>query len=235
LLPDLWSSNCLTLLGDDILSPGFLLENVEEISHDNLKKLHKYLGRHGLNISKSIDLNVAPSKIFMEKLDISPKYLRNLNDYNIAENFKVDEGRQIKFERKTSKVFDCLVDKQVDVKPETLSVSKWSKFHENYYSMSDTSGAFRLHKGYFTDFADHQKATMDLKKFMFMEKLNKERKEKSNNPVSHQQQQNVEINKQRYGSNNRQKENTKKKTMEVIDKNRLYKIKSYLIKNGGLN
>ena len=40
----------------------------------------------------------------------------------------------------------------------------------------------------------------------------------------------------RYVSNNKQKiENNKKKTLEVVEKNNLFKLKSYLIKNGVLD
>jgi hypothetical protein len=103
---------------------------VEEISKDNLKKLGRFIHKQGNSVSHSIDKNSAPDKVFIEKLNISPKYLKNLNDFNISESFNVNEDRQIKFEKKVSKRFDCLTDKTQEIKPPNLTLDKWSKFYE---------------------------------------------------------------------------------------------------------
>jgi len=54
---------------------------------------------------------------------------------------------------------------------------KWGNFYEAYEKINDDKG-FRRKKGYFTDFADHQKVSLDLKKLMFFNNLeNKKKKE----------------------------------------------------------
>jgi len=216
------------------------MSRIEELSKDNIKKLNQHVHRHGINVSKSLDKSSSPDKIYFEKLNISPKYLKNLNDYKISENYNIDKERQLKLERKSLNMFDCLNDQLTEVKPDTLNVDKWSKFYENYLTLSESSNGFRFQKGYFTDFADHQKVTLDLKKFIFMDKLDKLQKEKKemantniNSNTNNTNQRKVN---KRYVSFNKAKtENAKKKTLEVLDKNRLYKIKSYLIKNGVLS
>lgn len=102
----------------------------EELSTENLRKLGRFVHKPGNSLSKSIDKNTSPERVFYEKLNISPKYLKNLNDYNISESFAVNTDRQIQFEKKVSKRFDCLTDQIKEIKPPTLSVDKWSKFYE---------------------------------------------------------------------------------------------------------
>lgn len=106
------------------------LSKVEEISNDTLKRLSSYVHKQGFNTSKSLEKGSLREKVYMEKLNISPKYLKNLNDFNISESFKINEDRQIKFEKKSSKRFNCLTDQVTEIKPGILNVDKWSKFYE---------------------------------------------------------------------------------------------------------
>ena len=95
-------------------------------------------------------------------------------------------------------------------------------------TISERNPGFKFQKGYFTDFADHQKVTLDLKKFIFMDKLNKQKVEPDNLPTKKPNK--------RYLSEAKEKlEKNKKRTLEAVDKNKLYKLKSYLIKNGVLD
>jgi len=206
------------------------LTKTEEATKDNLKKLNMYVGRQGFSVGKSLDKALTQEKLSIEIMNISPKYLKNLNDYKISENYNVDQERQIKFEKKSSKRFNVLTDQLTEIKPGTLSVDKWSKFYENYLTLGDSGTGFKFQKGYFTDFADHQKVTLDLKKFMFMDKLQKDRDVKETTSPSPQKK----VNKRYITSMSKSKqkmEETKKKTMEIIEKNNLFKLKSYLVKN----
>ena len=80
----------------------------EELSKESLKKLNAYVHKQGV------------------------KYLKNLNDFNIAESYGIDEDRQLKYEKKSLARFNCLTDKTLDVNPGTYSIDKWSKFYEKY-------------------------------------------------------------------------------------------------------
>lgn len=101
-----------------------------EISKDNLKILGSYLNKQGINTSKSLEKSMSSDKVYVDNLNISPKYLKNLNDFNIAETYRINEDRQLKFQKKSSKRFDCLTDQITEIKPGTMSVDKWSKFYE---------------------------------------------------------------------------------------------------------
>jgi hypothetical protein len=102
----------------------------EELTEESLKKLNSYVEKQGINISKSLDRRTFQDKFYMEKLNISPKYLKNLNDFNIAESYQIDEDRQLKFDKKISKKFNCLTDKIMEINPGKYSTDKWSKFYE---------------------------------------------------------------------------------------------------------
>lgn len=102
--------------------------------------------------------------------------------------------------------------------------------------MSDKGSGFKFQKGYFTDFADHQKMTLDLKKFIFMDNLNKEKNTSSSGTFATNNTQSTKKQNKRYHSLAKERlEQSKKKTMEVVNKNKLFKLKSYLIKNGVLD
>ena len=104
----------------------------EELSKESLKKLNAYVHKQGVNIRNSLDKRSFQEKFYTEKLNISPKYLKNLNDFNIAESYGIDEDRQLKYEKKSLERFNCLTDKTLDVNPGTYSIDKWSKFYEKY-------------------------------------------------------------------------------------------------------
>ena len=106
------------------------LTTMQELSKDSLKRLGSYVKKQGISTSKSLEKSVSSDKVFVQNLNISPKYLKNLNDFNISESYNINEDRQLKFEKKTSRRFDCLTDKTTELKPGTMSVDKWSKFYE---------------------------------------------------------------------------------------------------------
>lgn len=101
-------------------------------------------------------------------------------------------------------------------------------------TIGENNPGFKFQKGYFTDFVDHQKVTLSLQKFMFKDKMMKEmkeNKEKKETIITVQKK----INKRYLSLNRLNLEKNKKKTLEVVDKNNLFKLKSYLIKNGVLD
>jgi hypothetical protein len=106
------------------------LSKVEELSNDTIKRLGGYVHKQGFNTSKSLEKGSSKDKLYIENLNISPKYLKNLNDFNISESYNINEDRQLKFEKKSSKRFDCLTDQVIEIKPGAVNVDKWSRFYE---------------------------------------------------------------------------------------------------------
>ncbi len=105
------------------------LSKVEELSNDTLKRLGSYVHKQGFNSSKSLEKG-SKDKLYIENLNISPKYLKNLNDYDISESYNKNEDRELKFDKKSSKRFDCLTDQVIEIKPGAVNVDKWSRFYE---------------------------------------------------------------------------------------------------------
>jgi hypothetical protein len=71
---------------------------------------------------------------------------------------------------------------------------------------------------------------------MFLDKLNKEKNISASGTFSINNTNSMKKPNRRYLSQTKEKlEKSKKKTLEVVEKNKLYKLKSYLIKNGVLD
>ncbi len=77
--------------------------------------------------SKSIDIDFRNIKV-----DLSYEVYQ-LSDNLMCLNYKwnnKNEDRELKFDKKSSKRFDCLTDQVIEIKPGAVNVDKWSRFYE---------------------------------------------------------------------------------------------------------
>lgn len=57
-------------------------------------------------------------------------YLKNVNDYNISENYKVNEGRLVKFSKKPVEDYNCITSKVMKFRPTHIECDNEPAFYE---------------------------------------------------------------------------------------------------------
>ena len=102
-----------------------------------------------------------------EKFFCSPKkssYLRNYNDYNIAEAQQRNINKEIYYSRKPAYKYDLIRGRVDKIKPPPLRNENWGTFYENYLSLVNDEKKFRRKGGYFSEFSDRNRNVIHIEK-----------------------------------------------------------------------
>ncbi len=58
-------------------------------------------------------------------------YLKNVNDYNIIENYNVNQNRLQEYKKKNKYGYNCVIDKSINFSPSgVINFEKWPLFYE---------------------------------------------------------------------------------------------------------
>ena len=58
-------------------------------------------------------------------------YLKNVNEYNIRETYKIDQNRIITLKRRAQNDYNCVVDRNINFSPPgEINLEKWPLFYE---------------------------------------------------------------------------------------------------------
>ena len=102
-----------------------------------------------------------------EKFFCSPKntsYLRNYNDYNIAEAQQRNINKEIYYSRKPAYEYDLIKGKVEKIKPPPLRSENWGTFYENYLTLLSDGRKFRRKGGLFSEFSDKNRNVIHIQK-----------------------------------------------------------------------
>lgn len=86
---------------------------------------------------KNNTLEQKDSDIYKKHLLIHPSinsnqtsYLKNINEYNIQENYNLNENRLLKYKYKIKPIFDIIKNTRKEYQPQELILNKWPQFYE---------------------------------------------------------------------------------------------------------
>lgn len=80
--------------------------------------------------------------------------LKNLNEYDIQENYKRNGNRIIVLKTEPVEDYNIILHKNKKNSPKIIEINKWPLFYENYHIISSERKAFHKKKGIFTQSID---------------------------------------------------------------------------------
>jgi hypothetical protein len=100
------------------------------------KMVNEYSPKMTHYVKKKLNINVNNQKpelvapILSSINSNKSAYLKNYNDYDISENFKDKEEKFLYYDKLASTRYDCILDKNLNIKPHTFRNRKWESFYE---------------------------------------------------------------------------------------------------------
>ncbi len=132
------------------------------VNLSNVNNFHNYN-----NISQDRIPSKKRKSIKLELPEINSHLLKNINEYNIKENGKVNENRVLNAVTKPIKDYNIISHRKMDFSPNDIKIDKWPLYYEKYYSMLNQNKAFHRKKNVFVE-------QINNKRVMFQRELEKE-------------------------------------------------------------
>lgn len=101
-----------------------------------IKELNSFVSRTPYAIKDNLDeRNKLMYPLINATFDSNQSsYLKNVNDYNIIENYNVNPNRVQECKKKNKDGYNCVIDRNVNFSPSgVINFEKWPFFYEKYF------------------------------------------------------------------------------------------------------
>ena len=140
---------------------GFRLKHQID-SSDHLYFDNKFL------ISKKNENKVKTLKSIVDEQQSA--YLKNINNYDIKENYNENKKCKFEFNRKKITIYNPITNQKRQVQPDIIYTDKWDKFSENFELLKHN---LKRKGGYFSEFAKKNKSVFNMIKIQAQMKQHK--------------------------------------------------------------